>query len=272
MTAFAVVPAHADPSTSEHMMQAKFDAHGHGPGGGGGGPVNLVDNGGAILPNANLYAIWWGPDSAWPANDTKTHMGDFFSGMNKSAYLATANQYMRGGKAQTSFAGSYDDTTTPLPHKPMSAAMLGTEVQHVLSVNNLTVDTNAIYFVFTATMANGGGFCAWHDSTPVNGQRVAVAYMPNITGIAGCDPGNQYDTTNYSETTRALANVTAHEMMEAITDALPGFATAWIDPSGGEIGDKCAWKFTSGVSLGGSGLWQLQEEWSNAVSDCVQTS
>jgi hypothetical protein len=198
-------------------------------------------------------------------------MGDFFAGMNRSAYLATANQYMRGRKAQTSFGGSFNDTTTSLPKKPMSAAMLGTEVQHVLAVNNLAVDPNGIYFVFTANMPNGGGFCAWHDNATVDGRQVAVAYMPNIGGVAGCDPGSQFDTTHYSETTRALANVSAHEMMEAITDAQPSSSLAWIDGSGEEIGDKCAWQFADGVTLGSSNLqWQLQEEWSNAVTGCVQ--
>jgi serine protease len=278
MTTFAMAPAHADQPTAEHMMQMKFDAHGHGPGGGGGtvcppaGTTNLYDCGGKILPTAHLYAIWWGADSAWPS-DTPGALSSFFSGMNGSAYLKTADQYMRGGTAQTLFAGSFSDTTTSLPHKTMTAAMLGTEVQHVLSVNNnRAVDPNAIYFVFTANAPNGGGFCAWHDSTSVNGQRVAVAYMPNMGGVAGCDPGNQYDTTGYSETARELANVTAHEMMEAITDAQPSVATAWIDGSGSEIGDKCAWQFASGLTLGSSLQWQLQEEWSNGTSGCVQTS
>jgi serine protease len=256
------------------MMQAKFEAHGHG-GGGGGGSVNLVDNGGKILPNANLYAIWWGAAGAWPS-DTPGALSSFFSGMNGSSYLKTADQYMRGTTASTSFAGSFSDTTTALPKKPMSAAMLGSEVQHVLAVNNnRPVDPNAIYFVFTANAPSGGGFCAWHDSTTVNGQRVAVAYMPNMGGVTGCDPltpgGPNYDQTGFSETARELANVTAHEMMEAITDAQPSVSTAWIDGAGQEIGDKCAWQFSSGVQLG-SLTWMLQEEWSNNVSGCVQTS
>ncbi len=73
-------------------------------------------------------------------------------------------------------------------------------------------------------------------------------------------------------------NVTSHENIEAITDPL---GNAWYDPSGNEIGDKCAWNF--GSPLGGtpgaeynepisSGKYWLQQEWSNAVVGCVQHS
>jgi hypothetical protein len=72
-----------------------------------------------------------------------------------------------------------------------------------------------------------------------------------------------------SEGLRSLANVSAHEYMEAITD--PSIS-AWYDSSGSEIGDKCAWQFKSAVTLPGGSTWQLQEEWSNNTSGCVQTT
>jgi hypothetical protein len=109
-------------------------------------------------------------------------------------------------------------------------------------------------------------FCAWHGSGTCNGTTIQVSYQPNTTGIAGCDPGNLYNCNSYSQGTRSLANVASHEFMEAITD--PNL-NAWYDSSGSEIGDKCAWTFSSCVSLTG-GNWQLQQEWSNAVSGCVQ--
>jgi hypothetical protein len=48
-------------------------------------------------------------------------------------------------------------------------------------------------------------------------------------------------------------------------------AYAWIDSSKAEIGDKCAWQFGAPVTLGHT-QWQLQEEWSNAISGCAQGS
>ena len=72
---------------------------------------------------------------------------------------------------------------------------------------------------------------------------------------------------SFSQGTRSLANVTSHEYMEVITD--PDL-DAWFDSAGQEIGDKCAFQFQSCVILANGGSWQLQKEWSNAVSACVQ--
>ena len=115
-------------------------------------------------------------------------------------------------------------------------------------------------------------FCAWHSYYTVGGQNISIAYMPNTSGVAGCDPGNLYGVPG-SQGLRSLANVTSHEFMEAVTDALPGSSTyGWIDSSGSEIGDKCAWTFGGAVTLSNGSVWQLQKEWSNAVTGCVQTT
>jgi hypothetical protein len=127
---------------------------------------------------------------------------------------------------------------------------------------------NAVYFVFTSNFPKAK-YCAWHGYGTCNGATIQIAYVPNTTGVAGCDPGNFYNCNSYSQGTRSLANVTSHEFMEAITD--PDLS-AWYDSSKSEIGDKCAWQFSSCVNLTGHS-WQLQEEWSNAAGPagaCVQ--
>src|SRR5262249_4926643 len=136
-----------------------------------------------------------------------------------------------------------------------------------IQANGATPDSNAIYFVFTSNFPGGHvNYCAWHSYGTCNGTTIQVAYMPNVTGLAGCDPGNTYNCNTYSQGTRAIANVTSHEFMEAITD--PDL-DAWYDQQGAENGDKCAWKFSSCVNLG-SAKWQLQQEWSNSAGGCVQ--
>ena len=57
----------------------------------------------------------------------------------------------------------------------------------------------------------------------------------------------------------AIANVTSHELSEAITDPR---GSGWYDSGGAEDGDKCAWTFTSLEKVGGQ-TWKLQQEWSN---------
>lgn len=159
-----------------------------------------------------------------------------------------------------------DSSTAPPARNPSTSTILG-EVARVISANGATPKANATYFVYTSNFPGGHvNYCAWHSYGSVNGVLVQFAYMPNITGLAGCDPGSTYNKTSFSQGTRALANVTAHEFMESITD--PNL-NAWYDSSGQEIGDKCAWKFDATVPVGGLG-WQLQEEWSNAITGCAQ--
>ena len=229
--------------------------------GGGGTTTNLVDHGGTVLSASHLYTIWWGPSSAWPS-DVQGGMATFFAGLNGSTYLKTALQYLRGAPLSATAGSVATDSSTP-PAK-VSTSTLGAEVAKLFP----TVDPSGIYVVFTSNFPKGGGFCAWHGNTSVNGTAVSVAYMPNSTGVTGCDPGNLFGVAG-SEGLRSLADSTAHEVMESITDPQ---INAWYDKSGSEIGDKCVWQYAAPVTLHNNSVWQLQEEWSNAVSGCVQTT
>ena len=242
---------------SAHPLKQK------GAGGASSSSGNLIDHGGQITPASHTYAIFWGPPSAW-STDVAPGIGSFFSGLNGSSFLGIAQQYMRGASVSSTYAGvSYD---TSAPPKRVSANTLANEVVKL----GLPLDNSNIYFVYTSNFPNGGGFCAWHSYATVSGQNLAVAYMPNTTGVAGCDPGNLYGVSG-SEGLRSLVNVTSHEFMEAITDTWPSSQNyGWIDGSGSEIGDKCAWQFNGAVTLANKTHWQLQQEWSNAISGCQQ--
>ena len=241
-----------------HDAAAK-GAHGHG------GVSNLVDHGGPVLSSAHLYAIWWGSPGSFPS-DAQSGLTDLLTNFGGSHYLQIAQQYMRGASLTTSFAGTFTDTSAPT-NKANTTTIQG-EIQKVLGTS--APDPNGVYFVFTSNFPSSANYCAWHSAATVNGVAIAQAYMPNTAGIAGCDPGDLYNANSYSEGTRSLANVTAHELMEAITDKLPSGSTyGWIDRNGAEIGDKCAWQFSNSVSVGATS-WQLQEEWSNSASGCVQ--
>ena len=257
-------PAGAAASTQPGGLRFKGSPHTKSGG-------NLIDHGGPILSGSHTYAIFWGPSSAW-SGDVMPGIASLFSGFAGSNYLGVAAQYMRGATIGSAYAGSQADASAP-PRK-VSASTLGAEVQKLYGSN---VDASGIYFVYTSNFPSGGGFCAWHSLATVNGQNVAVAYMPNTAGVAGCDPGNLY-SLNGSEGLRSLANVTAHEFMESVTDPFPAQGTyGWLDQSGSEIGDKCAWQFSGPVTLSNKSQWQLQEEWSNdanggGLGACVQGS
>jgi hypothetical protein len=269
VTVFAVGAASADQPGLEHMAQMQGNGNGndagHGRPGGGGGVSNLVDHGGPVLPSAHLYAIWWGPASGWPS-DANSSMTNFFQNFGSSSYLQIAKQYMRGSGLTTTYGGSFTDSSTP-PAKLGTTTVAG-EISHVL--NGAAPDPNGIYVVLTSTFPRGGNFCAWHTGASVNGVQIAEAYIPNTANVFGC--GTPGGATSVSAQTDSIGNVTAHELMESITDPQPsGSSYGWIDNGGQEIGDKCAWQFANTVHIG-SLVWQLQEEWSNAISGCAQGS
>ena len=247
-------------------MTGPHGLHTKGASNGASSTSNLVDNGGRITPASNTYAIFWGPQSAWPADvfgGISTLLGD----LNGSNYLGIAQQYMRNTPISSAFKGEKLDSSAP-PRK-VSPSTLGAEVAKFYGSS---LDPSGIYFVYTSNFPNGGGFCAWHSFTSVSGQKVAVAYMPNTNGVAGCNGGNQYGDSR-SEGLYSLANVTAHEFMEAVTDTWPANGSyGWIDSSGSEIGDKCAWQFSGSVNFADGSHWQLQKEWDNSIVGCNQGS
>ncbi len=249
--------AAADSGTPGHGLRYKGAPHAS-------STSNLIDHGGKILSTSHTYAIFWGSQGAW-SSDVVPGIANLFNGFTGSSYLGIAQQYMRGASISSVYEGAKIDSSAP-PRK-VSPSTLGSEVQKLYGSS---LDPDGVYFVYTSNFPNGGGYCAWHSYATVGGQNVSVAYMPNTTGVAGCDPGNTYNLSG-SEGLRSLANVTAHEFMESVTDALPGNTTyGWIDSSGSEIGDKCAWQFSAPVTLNNGFTWQLQEEWSNSATSCVQ--
>lgn len=231
---------------------------------------NLIDHGGLVLPTSTTYVIWWGDTSLFPG-DQMVAINSLLQGFAGSDYLSIANQYMRGGTAATSFGENLFDPSPPPRASPAGSNII-THVCEFLHSRGIPIDPKNLYFVYTNNFPANANYCGFHGYQGYwKGSRLHVAYIPNLTGIAGCDlfdvpPGN-LACNNYSEGTQAAANVTAHEFMESITDT---DIFAWYDAAGAEIGDKCNFQFSSCVKLANKTEWQLQEEWSNEVSGCVQ--
>ena len=225
---------------------------------------DLEDLGGAVIPEATMIAIWWGQTSRFPA-DAISGMDTFLSGLDGSRYLAVADQYVRR-PARAAFLGHILETSPSPTHSPSTEEVVA-KVCQVLEDARQVPSPTAMYLVFTDGFPEPSNFCAWHDGGRCpDGRRIHVAYLPNMASAPQCDPGDLFRCNGFSEATRALANVTAHEILEMSTDP---DGDGWLDRSGEEIADKCVWRFGSCVTLG-STRWQLQKEWSNADHACVQ--
>ncbi|HEY6035592.1 MAG TPA: hypothetical protein VIV58_15065 [Kofleriaceae bacterium] len=241
----------------EHLQFAK-DAHGGG-GGGGGSPL-MTAHGGTVLTSNTTHAIFWG--TSWSTNpgDKITGMDAFFSGFGGSTYAKASTEYA-GTNGQVTASSTYAGHTLDGTAAPRKALSTSSAVAEACKIANNNPDPNGVYFIFTDTGAGHVNYCAWHSwGTCSNGAEIQVAYMPNIDGLAGCDPGGA--SNGHSQGLTALANVTAHELSEAITDPR---GAGWFDSGGAENGDKCAWSFPSTDQNFGGSTWHLQGEWSNAA-------
>ncbi|MGI8499446.1 MAG: hypothetical protein ACR2OG_17880 [Gemmatimonadaceae bacterium] len=220
-------------------------------------------HGGNILVANKTKAIFWGSPWSDPsfAGDKITGLDSFFSGFGNSGYAGTNDEYT-GANGQVTSSSTYLGHVIDLSTPPKRALQVSTAVAEACKVTNNSPDPNALYLIYTSTGAGHVNYCAWHSyGSCSGGAPVQVAYMPNLDGIAGCDPQDTYGT-GHSQGLAALANVTAHELSEAITDPRNG---GWYDSGGAENGDKCAWSFASKVTLNNGSTWKLQMEWSNAA-------
>lgn len=228
----------------------------------------MTYHGGKILASTTVKAIFWGPSWASSPGDKLAGIDSFYQGWGGSNYAKTNTEYTgTNGKVGTAstYQGHVIDVSTAASGASTSAILA--QVCKQISAGNIVVDQsgNGYYPVYTDVPRGNAGYCAYHSAGTCGGKPVQFAFFWKLDGDAGCDPA---DTTarapKPSQGLAALANVSAHELSEAVTDpANPG---AWYDASGSENGDKCAWTFGGPLATFSNGSkWKVQGEWSNAA-------
>lgn len=223
---------------------------------------NMTYHGGKIMTTANIKAIFWGSSWAAYSGDKMTGMDSFYSGWSNSHIAGTNTEYTGSNGqvgATATHAGHVIDATAA-SGGGSTAAILAAVCRNITSPD---ATGNGYYPVYTDIPRGNAGYCAWHSAGSCNGKAVQFAFFWKLDGDAGCDPG---DTSGlHSQGLAAIANVSAHELSEAVTDpASPG---AWYDASGNENSDKCAWVFnaTSLTMLSNGAQFKVQGNWSNAA-------
>ncbi len=276
-----IVPAHGQAS--------KFS-----PAGG-----NLGYHNGPVMRTNAVHAIYWIPSGYSVSTNYRSLIDGYFgnvaaaSGKSSNVYFSDTQYYDQTGSIaySSTFAGSVIDTNS-FPASGCSDSytsvcltdgQLQTEITRVITANGWPTGLGTMYFIFTPKNVGScfsssacafSYYCAYHSQIGSGQAATLYANMPYAAWVpAACGSGQSPNGDDADST----INVTSHEHNEAITDPL---GTAWYDRRGYENGDKCAWNF--GTAIGstaygkynqaiGTGVYYMQQEWSNHSSGCVLT-
>jgi serine protease len=235
---------------------------------------NLVYGGGPIQKVPKIYLIFWGWSSATDTTSDPSglasYLVNYVTAYGGSNLANVATQYTGTGQGNiTNPAGEYKGVWYDSSSKPASTyteTQLQGEVNKAVTHFGYSADAN--YFVITphnyTTSGFGSQWCSFHNSMSSSNGPVAYTDFPYVPDAgSGCGQGN----VNSPGTLDGVSIVGGHEITETITD--PGAGNGWLDSSGAEIGDKCAWTNDQDVTMYGGASFANQPEWSNAISGCA---
>lgn len=269
----------------------------------------LYHTGGPVMQNGvTLFAIFWVPPTLQNGHSTsltahyeaiqKQMLGDYpghgLDNNNTQYYqVIGTTKYIqnKGGAAATSYvdtnpypASGCSDTVTP--GNCITDAQLQTEIQRVMTLKGWTGGLGKMFFVYTGigegscfTSSSSScaytAYCAYHGYYVSGTTPVVYANMPYADPNYCYSSGTGQTSPNNDIPADAAANVSSHELTEAITDPE---LNAWFDSGGNEIGDICAWDFGLTYTWDGglaNEMWNghfytLQTEYDNNAAACVQ--
>jgi serine protease len=239
---------------------------------------NLLYHGGPVQTQPHLYVVFWGKswNNGGDPYGVAAQLIGFYSVIGGSGWLNSVTQYTQSDGQHVANAGAiftnsisswYVDTGSSPPRRPTQSQMAAEAARAAAQFNDYS--PNASYVVAMPTGIHPSGFgsqyCAYHSTTTANGHTISwtnLPYMPDAGGACGANsvPGGTI--------LDGVTIVGGHEQAETETDPQPN--TGWLDSSGNENGDKCAW--TNLEKNPNAGNYPTQPLWSNATSSCVQSS
>lgn len=222
----------------------------------------LSYRGGPVLTRAVVNPVYWNSNVAFSAQ-----LSGFYSDIFNSTWFGNFAQYnvlpgSRGAPYVGNLAtGTYTD------------AQVQAQLQSLINSGAVMAPTSNTYYPIhfpPGVSINMDGslsctsWCAYHSAFVMNGVNVAYGIIPDQGPTSGCAGGcgaNPLQVNN-------LISVSSHELIEALTDPVPGWATGWYNNALGEIGDICNAQQTTFTSAGGL-TYVVQKEWSNCARACV---
>jgi serine protease len=233
---------------------------------------NLVYGGGPVQHSPKIYLVFWGwsssSDTTHDPNGLASYLVNYYTALGGSTLGTVQTQYYDNSgyisNPHPEYMGAWYDSS--LPPTSYTDAQVASEAVKAVSHFGYSADAN--YVVVTPHGYTQSGFgsqwCGYHNSTSSSSGAVAYTDLPYTSDAgSGCGEGS----VNSPGTLDGASIVGGHEAVETITD--PGAGNGWLDSSGQEIGDKCAWTNLQNVSMYGGAVFPNQPEWSNAISGCA---
>lgn len=259
---------------------------------------------GDVMHAMTAYLLFWLPagQSFEPTGSDarfESLMAQYLNDVGGSALYGLLTQYWdyRGSVLNSvTLGGTYVDTTA-YPHAgtradPISSDNIENEITQDIHTNKWPVDGEHEVFVFTGYNVescayytggrdcsfgdNGKHYCAYHSDFPIDaGSGDAIyAYLPVLSDCVQLDELSTSGSPNHDIIADSTINSMSHEHFESVTDP---YGKGWYDsdPSSGEIGDKCEYRFGtvradgSNVTLEHGHTYLLQEEWSDRAGGCA---
>lgn len=234
------------------------------------GTNNLNYGGGLVQQNAKVYLVFWQFGSNDP-NGEQSRITTFVQGLNASQWTSSMTQYYdTAGNISNDIAygGSWNDNTDSIPSRPTQSNVAAEAARAAAHFGDYSV--NAMYFVALEKGHDPSGFrtqwCAFHSDTSSSGHIISYTDFPYQTD-AGASCGEDSVNGGSAGTLDGVTIVGGHELAEGVTDPQP--SSGWVDGSGSEIGDKCAWTNLQNTKFS-TGTFPTQPLWSNSAGGCVQ--
>jgi hypothetical protein len=281
------------------------------------GTPPLRYNGGPVQHSSTVYAIFWQPAGYYYSPAYRATVSQYFSDLSQASYktsnvYAAATQYYDktgpgGSKNWVSYDVRFGGSAVvkdPLPagkcanytmsdgsssRRCLTDGQLASEITKVISAHGWTTGLGNEYFLFTPKQlgdcfdtrfadgcydpsANSStAFCAYHSWI---GSNLLYAVLPWADLTGGCQYSVPHSPSPNDDGADIVINLISHEQNETMTDPL---GTGWLDNTGEENGDECAWLSLS-TSYNGIGDFSqvisgddylMQYEWSNRAKKCV---